>query len=187
MWQCLWCLLSVIIVILVNKRLDEWVPENYLDTRKVQFPRKDGTTTGQNTGATTPKKHLQNIGGIALNSVTISSRPSSPKLDNDNELVNGSAVMAAALQKKINRKRKVSILYCHLGVVVCFVIVGSLYISPVFYFCTFFLLLILIRHVLHFSFFCMFELVCWLLHFHITKFLLTRKKKSFDFSFREFH
>lgn len=79
--------------------------EEYLDTRKVQFPRKDGTATGQNTGATTPKKHLSNI----VSNVSVTSRPSSPKLDNDNELVNGSAVMAAALQKKINRKRKVCI------------------------------------------------------------------------------
>lgn len=103
-----------ILCIPVNKRLDEWVPEDYLDTRKVQFPRKDGTTTGQNTGATTPKKHLPNIGGISLTSVTIYSRPSSPKLDNDNELVNGSEVMAAALQKKINRKRKVCTCFGHL-------------------------------------------------------------------------
>lgn len=95
-------------LILVNKRLDEWVPEEYLDTRKVQFPRKDGTTTGQNTGATTPKKHLTNI----VTNASVTSRPSSPKLDNDNELVNGSAVMAAALQKKINRKRKVSKIIC---------------------------------------------------------------------------
>lgn len=72
--------------------------EDFLDTRKVQFPRKDGTTTGQNTGVTTPKK---------LNlpaAMPTSSRPASPV--SGNELVNGSAVLAAALQKKINRKRK---------------------------------------------------------------------------------
>lgn len=83
----------------VNKRLDDWVTEEHLDTRKVQFPRKDGTTTGQNTGATTPKRF----------SISAISRPTSPKADTDGDLVNGNAVMAAALQKKISRKRKVSI------------------------------------------------------------------------------
>lgn len=90
--------------LLVNKRLDEWVTEEYLDTRKVQFPRKDGSATGHNTGVTTPKKHLSNsVGAHAANS----SRPTSPKAEVDGELVNGNAVMAAALQKKMNRKRKV--------------------------------------------------------------------------------
>jgi histone acetyltransferase HTATIP len=78
----------------VNKRLDEWVTEEYLDTRKVIFPRKDGITTGQNTGVTTPKKLIP--GSL--------SRPSSPLATP--EIVNGGAVLAAALQKKINRKRK---------------------------------------------------------------------------------
>lgn len=87
------------IICVVNKRLDGWVMEDYLDTRKVQFPRKDGTTTGQNTGVTTPKKQ------ITLPSIPTTSRPTSPI--SGNELVNGSAVLAAALQKKINRKRKV--------------------------------------------------------------------------------
>lgn len=44
----------------VNKRLDEWVAESWLDTRKVQFPRRDGSTTG---GTTTPKKTLIGSGG----------------------------------------------------------------------------------------------------------------------------
>lgn len=83
----------------VNKRLDEWVTEEYLDTRKVQFPRKDGTTTGQNTGVTTPKKLIQSV------SIPTTSRPTSPL--SGNELVNGSAVLAAAINKKMNRKRKV--------------------------------------------------------------------------------
>lgn len=136
----------LIFLFLVNKRLDEWVPEDYLDTRKVQFPRRDGTQTGQNTGATTPKKNNipapPNLPGSVerdrdrererekerererelqrererekererererergLQSV---SRPASPV--SGSELVNGSAVLAAALQKKLNRKRKVS-------------------------------------------------------------------------------
>ncbi|KAF7385997.1 hypothetical protein HZH66_011839 [Vespula vulgaris] len=40
-----------------NKRLDEWVTEDCLDTRKVQYPRRDGTAPG--TGAATPKKQVQ--------------------------------------------------------------------------------------------------------------------------------
>ena len=64
----------------------------------MQFPRRDGTTTGQNTGVTTPKK-------MTLPNTNPISRPTSPV--SGNELVNGSAVLAAALQKKMNRKRKV--------------------------------------------------------------------------------
>lgn len=93
-----------ICLFIVNKRLDEWVNEEYLDTRKVQFPRKDGTTTGQNTGATTPKKHTASVYST-IHSVPTTSRPTSPV--SNSELVNGCAVLAAALQKKINRKRKV--------------------------------------------------------------------------------
>ncbi|KAF9807851.1 hypothetical protein SFRURICE_000632 [Spodoptera frugiperda] len=148
-----------------NKRLDEWVGESWLDTRKVQFPRRDGVSTG---GTTTPKKtHIGSGGGVmpnfindtvcnesqksstipsrptipnqqvqpslpqpkvhekahlnALNGSTpknalgvvageprqLVSRPASPTLGNDSSsLVNGGAVLAAALQKKMNRKRK---------------------------------------------------------------------------------
>ena len=44
-----------------NKRLDEWVGEDRLDLRRIQFPRKDKdapTTTTQctTTGLNTPKK-----------------------------------------------------------------------------------------------------------------------------------
>lgn len=96
-------------LISVNKRLDDWVTEDYLDTRKVQFPRKDGTATGQNTGVTTPKRFISNsMGPLGSNSTT--SRPASPKAEIENDLVNGNTVMAAAIQKKINRKRKVSII-----------------------------------------------------------------------------
>ncbi|GFG32588.1 hypothetical protein Cfor_12356 [Coptotermes formosanus] len=77
-----------------NKRLDEWVTEERLDTRKVQFPRRDGPTQAGGTG--TPKK----LGGG--NSL---SRPASPPSGPEMQL-NGSAVLAAALQKKISRKRK---------------------------------------------------------------------------------
>lgn len=82
-----------------NKRLDEWVTEDRLDTRKVQFPRRDGQMGG--TGMSTPKK----IGGSATGTLPANtSRPASPI---NSELVNGSAVLAAALQKKMNRKRKI--------------------------------------------------------------------------------
>ena len=83
--------------VVVNKRLDDWVSEEFLDTRKIQFPRKDGTQAG--TGLSTPKK---------ISGTTGSSRPSSPcavsgSLD---VMVNGSALLAAALQKRNGRKRK---------------------------------------------------------------------------------
>jgi histone acetyltransferase HTATIP len=80
-----------------NKRLDEWVREEDLDTRKVQFPRKDGLTTGQNTntGISTPKRLIS------------TSRPTSPVHHSSQDVqVNGNTVLQAALQKKINRKRK---------------------------------------------------------------------------------
>lgn len=85
---------------LVNKRLDEWVKDSDLDTRKVQFPRKDGMATGQNTntttGVSTPKQRLIST-----------SRPTSPiNLQTPEVQLNGNAVLAAALQKKFNRKRK---------------------------------------------------------------------------------
>ncbi|XP_030024868.2 histone acetyltransferase Tip60 isoform X3 [Manduca sexta] len=142
-----------------NKRLDEWVGESWLDTRKVQFPRRDGTATG---GTTTPKKtHIGSGGGVMPSFINDSvcnenqnlktnvsnrantnqpnqkihekvnlniapngtaqknslgmaseprqlvSRPASPTLGHDTtSLVNGGAVLAAALQKKMNRKRK---------------------------------------------------------------------------------
>ncbi|XP_033221113.1 histone acetyltransferase Tip60-like [Belonocnema kinseyi] len=77
-----------------NKRLDEWVTEDCLDTRKVQYPHRDVTAPG--TGAATPKKQTQ-------------SRPPSP-VTISTEPVNGSAVLQAALQKKIARKRKATFL-----------------------------------------------------------------------------
>ncbi|XP_017786166.1 PREDICTED: histone acetyltransferase Tip60 isoform X2 [Nicrophorus vespilloides] len=77
-----------------NKRLDEWVTEDLLDTRKVHFPRRDCVI---NTGVSTPKRAPVGTGGQSV------SRPSSPVTG---ELVNGSAVLAAALQKRINNNKK---------------------------------------------------------------------------------
>lgn len=99
-----------------NKRLDEWVCESWLDTRKVQFPRRDGVQ-GSGTGACTPKKnHIGSGGAVMPTNVSgaetprppACSRPASPTPGNDSAsaLVNGGAVLAAALQKKMNRKRK---------------------------------------------------------------------------------
>lgn len=48
---------------LVNKRLDEWVTEESLDTRKVHFPRRDG---GSNTEVSTPKKIQIGGGGQSV-------------------------------------------------------------------------------------------------------------------------
>lgn len=89
-----------------NKRLDGWVTEESLDTRKVHFPRKDGG--GSNTGVSTPKRVAVGAGGSV-------SRPSSPLTPSQHhslqqqqphqhyqhDLVNGSAVLAAALQRKM--------------------------------------------------------------------------------------
>lgn len=87
----------ILVIFLVNKRLDDWVTEDFLDTRKIHFPRKDGTQAG--TGLSTPKK----VGGT-----TGSSRPSSPlaATSASDLTVNGSALLAAALQKRNGRKRK---------------------------------------------------------------------------------
>ncbi|RZF47713.1 hypothetical protein LSTR_LSTR005977 [Laodelphax striatellus] len=94
-----------------NKRLDEWVLEDRLDTRKVQFPRRDKDGAPTAAGIGTPKKTVTSSGGQSQTTTTNreptscpSSRPSSPP--HNSELVNGSAVLAAALQKKISRKRK---------------------------------------------------------------------------------
>jgi len=84
--------------------LDEWVTEERLDTRKVQYPRKDGMTTGTSgTGASTPKIKVENI------SILSQSRPASPLslppvVPNNND----ATVLSAALQKKISRKRKIA-------------------------------------------------------------------------------
>jgi len=48
----------------VNKRLDEWVPEERMDVSKLEFPRKDQKT---------PKKE-----GSKLSGAPSSSRPCSP-------------------------------------------------------------------------------------------------------------
>lgn len=92
-----------------NKRLDEWVAETWLDTRKVQFPRRDGAPPP---GTPTQKKtHIGSGGGIMPSSIIneprqLLSRPASPTYNEPPSMVNGGAVLAAALQKKMNRKRK---------------------------------------------------------------------------------
>lgn len=88
--------------IIDNKRLDEWVTEERLDTRKVQYPRKDGLTTGTSgTGTSTPNRKVENI------SILSQSRPASPLSIPSAAQNNDSTVLSAALQKKIARKRKI--------------------------------------------------------------------------------
>lgn len=87
--------------ILDNKRLDEWVTEERLDTRKVQYPRKDGTTGTAGTGTSTPNRKVENI------SILSQSRPASPLSVPPSVQNTDATVLSAALQKKISRKRKI--------------------------------------------------------------------------------
>lgn len=70
--------------------------EDRLDTRKVQFPRKDGVSS--QSGLQTPNRPVQEP--------QEPSRPETPPSTPQGELVNGNAVLAAALNKKLTRKRK---------------------------------------------------------------------------------
>merc|ERR1719500_2624664 len=104
-----------------NKRLDEWVTEDRLDTRKIEPPQgkeeKEKHATGATTtGFCTPKKTTAapNSGTANTASVT-SSRPSSPTpastpLPEASEIsspsITGQNVLQAALTKKTARKRK---------------------------------------------------------------------------------
>lgn len=84
-----------------NKRLDDWVSEDRLDTRRIEPPTsKDSSLLGGGgaAGINTPKK------SIPLSS--LSSRPSSPVDSSDSTPVTGSSVLQAALQKKSARKRR---------------------------------------------------------------------------------
>ncbi len=83
-----------------NKRLDEWVTEDRLDTRKVELPplSKDEKMTGLNT----PIRRQ-----VSLATSCVPSRPSSPTLSAPGDsLVTATNVLAAALQKKNARKRR---------------------------------------------------------------------------------
>jgi len=83
-----------------NKRLDEWVTEGRLDTRKIEPPRKY-------------EKHDKNH--IATKKITrresqntsaANSRPTSPVHGSEDNLVTGPTVLQAALHKKIAGNRK---------------------------------------------------------------------------------
>ena len=82
-----------------NKRLDEWVTEDRLDTRRIEPPSKDDKHSTAATGINTPKKT------VSLVTSAVPSRPSSP-VSADATVVTGSGVLAAALQKKNARKRR---------------------------------------------------------------------------------
>eukprot|EP00088_Acartia_fossae_P057326 TRINITY_DN6688_c0_g1_i1.p1 TRINITY_DN6688_c0_g1~~TRINITY_DN6688_c0_g1_i1.p1 ORF type:complete len:534 (+),score=99.93 TRINITY_DN6688_c0_g1_i1:67-1668(+) len=106
-----------------NKRLDEWVTEDRLDTRKIEPPTgKDNdkshanTTTATTTGLNTPKnppttaastnnKATPVSTSVAPPSSGVASRPPSPGLE-ESPIVTGTTVLQAALQKKTARKRK---------------------------------------------------------------------------------
>ena len=78
--------------------MDEWVSEDRLDTRKVQYPRKDGAS-----GSVSTPKRVQ-----ASTSVT-SSRPSSPVPPDtpDTPIINPAFTQIEP--KKIVRRKKLSI------------------------------------------------------------------------------
>ena len=82
-----------------NKRLDEWVSEDRLDTRKVEPP---SSFKDDKTGLNTPIKRQ-----VSLATSTVSSRPASPGPTTPSDsIVNGTTVLAAALQKKINARKR---------------------------------------------------------------------------------
>jgi len=104
-----------------NKRLDEWVPEDRLDTRKIEPPQgkeerntiSTAVTGVTTTGLSTPKKVV-----AATPASTTNSRPTSPtpSLSESTDAgtmlpttplsITGPTVLQAALQKKTARKRK---------------------------------------------------------------------------------
>merc|ERR1719285_1196103 len=103
-----------------NKRLDEWVTEDRLDTRKIEPPQgkeeKEKHATGATTtGFCTPKKTTAASNSSAANTASVtSSRPSSPTpastpLPEASEIsspsITGQNVLQAALTKKTARKR----------------------------------------------------------------------------------
>ncbi|VVD02870.1 unnamed protein product [Leptidea sinapis] len=81
-----------------NKRLDEWVEESWLDTRKVIFPRRDGAPAA---GTTTPKKTHIGSGDDSFcseiqkshsNRETHSIPPKQPEKTHINHTPNGSSL-----------------------------------------------------------------------------------------------
>ena len=68
-----------------NKRLDEWVTEDRLDTRRIEQPTtKDDKVANNTTGINTPKKiHHQN----SLSVSSAQSRPSSPTEGEKNKII----------------------------------------------------------------------------------------------------
>jgi len=83
-----------------NKRLDEWVTEDRLDTRKVEPP---SSFKDDKTGLNTPIKRQ-----VSLATSTVSSRPASPgpTTPSGDSILTGGTVLAAALQKKINARKR---------------------------------------------------------------------------------
>ena len=86
-----------------NKRLDEWVTEERLDTRRITPPakdEKDGKAGGGAGTAATPKQRQPTV-SASLSVSAVPSRPSSPSsVDADPAVPSGTSVLQAALQKK---------------------------------------------------------------------------------------
>lgn len=79
-----------------NKRLDEWVAEDRLDTRKIQYPQRDLNAAGLST-ANTPHGR------------PVSSRPASPGPSTNQDPITGPSVLAALHQKQ-HKKRKLDLI-----------------------------------------------------------------------------
>ncbi len=86
-----------------NKRLDEWVSEDRLDTRRIEQPGAKANGGNATAGVNTPKQKTVVPSGMA-------SRPSSPTSDvgsaNTTVPPDANSVLQAALQKKSARKRR---------------------------------------------------------------------------------
>ena len=85
-----------------NKRLDEWVTEERLDTRRITPPAKDekDSKAGGAGTAATPKQRQPTV-SASLSVSAVPSRPSSPSsVADDSTAMSGTSVLQAALQKK---------------------------------------------------------------------------------------
>ena len=95
-----------------NKRLDEWVTEERLDTRRITPPAKDekDSKAGGAGTAATPKQRQPTV-SASLSVSAVPSRPSSPSSvvqdgATDSAVPAGTSVLQAALQKKQNARKR---------------------------------------------------------------------------------
>jgi histone acetyltransferase HTATIP len=86
-----------------NKRLDEWVKEDRLDTRRIEPPSfREEKATGINT----PIRRNVSLAPSVATSRPTSPGPASAPPFHDGSLLTGTTLLAAALQKKNSRKRR---------------------------------------------------------------------------------